>query len=1085
MNTSKQNYIKPSRSPWSLGVTFAICMLAGNPVYAGFPYPDSPLQTGSRVPANLMILLDDSGSMQWDFMPGANSSNEIPATTPVDIKLQTYTKNTLYYNPSVDYFPWRTDTGARRPVTPYTAVYSDNVQASGGPIDLSTNDRVFHMPKLGITNINDASQYYRYILKTDGTAERQILNGANVWVFDQVVTTFTWPGPITRTVAQERQNFATWFSYHRTRTKVAKAGISESFADLGEDIRVGFDTIWNRNPNLIPVGSDDGLFRGPNRTAWYASLQSAIANNGTPLRSALNRTGQYFSNSAASGPYGPQTGVNQLVCRQNFTILTTDGYWNSDGGFIQPDQDTSAGSLITNPQGGSYTYAPVRPFRDGPTNPVQSNVLADVAMRYWKDDLRTDMANIVPTTTADPAFWQHMVTFGISIGLKGTLDKTNMPGLLSGATEWTTAAADTATAVDDLFHAAVNGHGDFIVATDPQELAAALKGALSAIIGRVGSSSNVSANSVSVGSGTRVYQASYITGQWTGELAALPIVNNQVGTTPSWLATQNIPAYGARNILTRDTATGTGASFPTVAQEATLATGIANYIKGQRSNEIAVGGAYRDRINVLGDIVNSSPAYAKDNDTVFISANDGMLHAFDGLTGVEKFAYVPAIINLANLKTLVDSPYDHRYLVDGPVVVSDRSQTPNKNILIGSLGRGGKGIFSLNVTNPSAFATSNVLWEADGSDTHMGNVISRPIITKVNYNNEMAVIVSNGINSTSDSPALFVYGLESGTLLAKLAPIDTDGAGPINVIGNNGLSAATGIDVDTDGDVDYVYAGDMKGNVWKFDLSDASFTNWNVSNAGAPFFSAKDAGGIIAQPISGGIAIAFDDTETPWVFFGTGRYLTAGDPSSTSVQTWYGLRDDNAVITGRGQLKERKIIAHGQFAGKNVRAFEPKVYDATTNDMAGKKGWYIDLVNDPHTNAEKIGERIVGTPLVRSTTLLVSSIIPSLDPCASGGSGYVNVVDIFSGSSGVAGSEGQLDVNNNGVFNDDKLTDVNGNQVAIGSVDLGVFMPTDAIVLLGTSSLVVAAGSQGGVGYVPAKTDVIFGRISWRELINN
>ncbi len=117
--------------------------------------------------------------------------------------------------------------------------------------------------------------------------------------------------------------------------------------------------------------------------------------------------------------------------------------------------------------------------------------------------------------------------------------------------------------------------------------------------------------------------------------------------------------------------------------------------------------------------------------------------------------------------------------------------------------------------------------------------------------------------------------------------------------------------------------------------------------------------------------------------------------------------------------------------------------------MYGKLGWYIDLVNPPYTAAEKAGERIVGTPIVRGTSVVVSSIIPSEDPCASGGGGYVNVVDSLTGSSGFIGSQGYLDINGNGSFSDDKLTATDGRQVAIGSVDLGIFMPTDALILAG------------------------------------
>ena len=126
-------------------------------------------------------------------------------------------------------------------------------------------------------------------------------------------------------------------------------------------------------------------------------------------------------------------------------------------------------------------------------------------------------------------------------------------------------------------------------------------------------------------------------------------------------------------------------------------------------------------------------------------------------------------------------------------------------------------------------------------------------------------------------------------------------------------------------------------------------------------------------------------------------------------------------------------------------------------------GWYIDLVNPPYGASQKVGERIVGTPIVRGERVLVSSITPSLDPCNEG-SGFLNDVNLFTGSSGLEGDSGFLDTNGNG-FGDDYVILTNGKKVAISSVDLNIFMPTDAIVLAGgTNDLIVVGGSQGGTG---------------------
>lgn len=1103
MKTNYRNTPAPKSSRWATLYAFSVGMLAASPVWAGFAIPDAPLQTGSRVPANVMLILDDSGSMASEFMP----DNVPNINTTNNFRNQVYTRNTIYFNPTVDYNPWMTETGARKADTPYTAVWSDDafltspitlLAGTGGNYDqvsvTGTTDRVFYYPKVGITNIADGTQYYRYLLKADGTVARQEwIAGAWSVAVDQ--TTFPWGGD----VASLRQNFATWYSFHRTRTKIAKAGVSEAFSDLGEDIRVGYNTIWNVNKLDIPVGTDDGLFRGANRTNWYTRLQAANASGTTPLRASLTRTGNYYSDASATGPNGPQATGAQLTCRQNFTLMTTDGFWN-EGGFADgTNHDGAAGPTHTNPKGATYTYTPAPPYSD-----VSTSTLADVAMKYWKNDLRTDLENNVPTTTADPAFWQHMVTFAISIGVQGTPALFNdIPGIYAGTRPWTVPVNNTITALDDLFHASINGHGEFIVANDPQEMTAAVKAALSAITDRVGSSSNVSANSVSVGAGTRIFQASYFTGQWTGEIAAKEIVNNQVVDAPKWRASENIPTFasGNRKIWTSDA--GTGVLFPNATQLAILTTDIADYIKGDRSKELSNGGTFRNRVNLLGDIVNSSPAYVKgtlaNEGMLYVGANDGMMHAFSILvdpdpdgnpltddsvtTGTEVFAYVPGNLDMSNLKTLADDPYDHKYFVDGPVTVTTRTDTPNKNILVGSLGRGGKGLYALDVSNPTAFTAANALWEADetrtdGSETLIGNVISRPIITKAN-NGEMVVIVSNGLNSTDDRPALLVYELYTGVLRAKITPNNSTG---VVAIGNNGLSAVTGVDADGNKTIDYAYAGDMQGNLWKFDLRSITAGSWLVGNGGKPLFIAKDSIGN-SQAISGGTAIGFDDNLRPFIVFGTGRYLTAGDPATTSVQTWYGVVDDNSnTIKYRADLKERKIVGHGLLDNKLVRAFEPTV----SGDMIGKKGWFIDLVNDPYSNAEKLGERIVGTPIVRGTSVFVSSIIPNEDPCLSVGSGYINGVDLLTGSRGLEGADGFFDVNGSGSFSDDKITDVNGKQVSVGSIDLGIFMPTDGLILSGnTNEVFLAGGSQGGTGSTPTNVTRVIGRISWHEMNNN
>jgi type IV pilus assembly protein PilY1 len=1200
-----------------------LATLAAVPVQA-VTIPNLPLQTGTAYPpANVVFILDDSGSMTYSAMPNDISSF---SSLDDDITDKSYVYNTIYYNPATSYLPWIKADGTRYTGgTDYDSAYSSNnyVGSSSYTTDLSDDTQTYFVPKSGTTDYSDQANYYRYQLRSvtgDGQTGTRVVRSeylapltttstlltesslsrskndnpryvartvtvaagqsiltvatsggsgdADIYVYfdgDRVcsntsngndrscsvnnpdagtytiqvyaektysgvslsVTTSatdvrtgvanagcststsgsnwrncTFATPTGRTESEELTNFATWYSYHRTRIKVAKAGASDAFSQLGSSVRVGYDSIWNRNRYKIPVGNDNGLFRGDNRTDWFDHMQSAAGNNGTPLHGALQRTGNYFEDTTASGPWGPETGSDQLSCRQNFAILTTDGYWNDYSGYSSSaigDADATDGDPITSEDGKTtLQYKAVSPYKDnfkyGSTLYSKSNTLADVANYYWKRDLVTSLANDVPTSSADLAFWQHMVTFGVSIGLQGRLNpKSDLQAITDGSKNWGDPTdREDLDRVDDLWHASVNGHGNFVAATKPDEFVSGLVAALATVAQRLGSASNVTANSTSFQTDTRVYQASYVSGLWTGELAAYEVSSAGISTVDAngdgvpdsvWNASEHIPAFGDRKIFTSTGAAG--ASFPTSSQSSAMAktrsdvnggnvSGEENaaYVAGSQDMEIQNGGKLRDRASLLGDIANSSPMYVKESETIYVGANDGMLHGFDALTGAELFAYVPAGLDFGQLGNLSDPQYSpsHQYFVDGPVVVSSNSQTPGKNYLVGSLGRGGKGVYGLDVTTPTTFSTASVAWDKTGTalGDDMGQVLGEPLFVTLNKldpdtsQRMQAVVVSNGINSTNGHAVLFVLDVTDGTVVAK---IDT------GIGSDNGLSAPRGADVDGDGDVDYVYAGDLKGNIWKFNLNNANSSTWDVSNGGSPLFSAVDSDGT-AQPITAGLAIARDPaTSKVWIFAGTGSFMTSSDISNTNVQTMYGLIDDGTEIGSRDDLVERSIIVAKTQDGNDVRGFE-----ASTTMPSDKRGWYVDL------DTPSAGERVVSNPRVRGAVLLFASMIPPQEnTCDAGGTGYVNAIDPFTGSSL---TQPYFDSNGDGkVDEDDSVTSSGGTVVPVGSIDLGVGMPTLPTLI---DKLLVVGGSKGTLGSVVMNPQGGSARrISWREILRD
>lgn len=1170
-----------------------LATLLALPVNAAVVFPDNPLQTGSAYPPpNVTFILDDSGSMANDFMPGAYSSSEVPATSPQQIQLNAYPRNTLYYNPNTVYLPWLQADGSRSTGgTSYYSAYSDSIYLNNAT-DLSGNTRTFYVPMATATDLSDSRQYYRYQIRYVGGTLRMVRSQsdgasgasgnwnnqsiakdawayytANVpagaitlnvttsgdkdaWLYvretqdptsalndckdesnsdpktctisnpapgvwkigifgnkkvnnldisydtslsnagcNSTWTNCTFATPTGRSEGDELTNYATWYSYSRTRTKLAKGAASEAFGQIGSNIRVGYDSIWNRSSYDIPVGTNNGQFTSTNRSTWFARLQGATASGGTPLKGALQRAGKYYEQTGSGGPWGPESGSNQLSCRQSFSILTTDGYWNSDSGYNDPvgDSDAVAGTLYTDSKGvTTRQYLPERPYIDNFTTSPNSraNTLADIANYYWKRDLRT-LDNNVPISAADPAFWQHMTTFGLAIGQSGILspDADDLTQVTNGSKSWPDPIpTENASRIDDLWHAAVNGHGKFVAATDPTKFAKGLVEALATVAERNGSASNVTSNSTSFQGSNAIYQASYISGKWSGELKAFSVDStNGVAATPIWLASQNIPASSSRNILTWGS--GTGTAFPTSAQTSALSrtsglaqvTGAnnASYIKGDRSYEkqsgTGTGNVLRDRVGVLGDIVDSSPTFVKDTQTVYVGANDGMLHAFDALTGVEKFAYVPRGIDLANLASLSDPQYVHKWFVDGPLVATSLAQTPGANYLVGALGRGGNGLFGLNITTPGVFGNSDVMWDMTGSaaPTDMGQVLGEPLIVKLNDGTK-AIVTGNGYNSSTGTAALFVINLTTGAVIQEL---DTG-----YTTGGNGLSAPRGWDNDGNGTVDYVYAGDLQGNLWKFDFTASTSSSWIVSNSGSPMFVAKDKTNK-RQAITAGLALARDpSTGKRWIFIGTGAFLSTGDVTDMSTQTMYGVIDDGSVVTGRtssndGDLQKRTIALIS--GDQSRRGFE-------THDTlaSGKKGWYVDLLTPPNLTAE--GERIVSRPQVRGTVLITASIIPpSGETCDAGGRGYINAIDAFSGTST---QSVYFDANGDNDFNNDTIGP-SGSEVPIGSMDPGIGMPTLPTII---DDLLVVGGSTSNMGQIKVNPQGAGAkRISWREILRD
>lgn len=618
---------------------------------------------------------------------------------------------------------------------------------------------------------------------------------------------------------------------------------------------------------------------------------------------------------------------------------------------------------------------------------------------------------------------------------------------------------------------------------NPLKLREAMRKTLGDILARSSSASGMASNNNTLTTQTRVYHAVFETQGWSGDLLARRVTQEGQEDVPLWQASQALPVWTDRKLFVNTL--GGSVVAMTADNLAPMPAETVNFLRGERSRERQNGGPLRDRNSPLGDIVHTTPVHDPETDTIYASANDGKLHALRGSDGREYFAFTPAAA-VARLEKLASPGYTHQYLLDGEIVRAPRGPlTQNQRYLYALLGRGGKGLFSLNVTEPGKFSASDFLWEyssaplSEGAgDADLGLMLGQPIATALN-NGRLGLIVGNGYNSTAGKAVLYIFIIKANGSLEAVRKIDTR-AGD-----GNGLAGPAVLDINRDGRADLVYAGDLKGNVWKFDIQSSNPQEWKVALNEKPLFQAKSPSGK-AQPITASLLAAINDrygdpnTGKRFVFFGTGAFFREQDPTDLDVQSWYGLVDDDTPISeGRSALRERTFAVTGTVAGRLVRG----VSKAAPDDMVNRKGWYLDL------GAPRPGERIISRSQIIQLAvpaLQVVAIYPeNNDPCAGGGGSSNLQVDPFTGAS-LAVSV--IDLNANGDFKDDTL-----NGYVISSVDLGVGL-TKNILFLNSGSVAIGfftgSGGLGSAGPTTGRVNFNLGtratrRIVWREIIRD
>ena len=947
------------------------------------------------------------------------------------------------------------------------------------------------------------------------------------------------------TYAEELQNFANWYSYYRKREYVAKAAYGQVIAGA-RNSRMGLATLHNNGSVDTPIASMNQDPASGSKNALLDALFSMQSSGGTPLRRALDGAGKYLS--CTSNPFFsscPALPVaNGGECQQNFTVMMTDGFYNgtfSGLGNTDGNDDSPWDSGPTGPYGDAqsdtlgdiamqYYETDLQPAVANNLAPPPGGIDENKAQHMVTYSVAFGVEGNVgsmpadgtspfswPTTADDPgkiddlrhAAWNSRGEYHSAQdpeqligGLRGALRSIQSRIGSASSVAFNTGSLSTNSEVYLALFNSEQWNGDLLAfQLDPNS------GAIDP------------------------------TPQWS---AANRLRTRDLTTSPRTILTSN----GSDGIPLRwpVLTTAQKADFRTNSSgsQDNEATGMARHahFRGDKACEFSSTETcyYTDGTNVfstktlrerngrLGDIVHSGPVFvgapesnwpdvapfpgtlgqtytefrnshANRAGVIYVGGNDGMLHGFAQTSGAEVLAYVPNALFSSGaadgLHYLSDPSYAHRYYVDSRPSIADvyaRSKPAGtvswKTVLVGGLRGGGRGLFALDVTNPSSFSEAGqapadtVMWEFTSvNDPDLGYTFSRPsIVPLAGPSNSIrwGVVVGNGYNDLGSGQAkLFVLFLEGGLDGTWTAGTDyieiSTGAG--TTTDRNGLSTPAVVDTDGDGLADRAYAGDLKGNLWAFNLSGSNTGNWAVAhNSGStvlPMFVAPAGQQITSSPVvvrNNAQATSSQNFPNAMVVFGTGQYLTSADILTSNVQSVYGVWD-----AGDGQLNQSDLVQQVVGYGATTDGVVGRTLTDNPVDYATKYGWYINLPDS--------GERMVTDPVIRDDLVFFNTMRPDTNPCEAGGSGWLMVAKWING-----GHPGEVafDMNRDGLLDE---RDEIGGAAAVGVELTGI--PTSPVNLANkryTSTTQTTGGSTIDVTEIIESGGPRTGRLSWEEL---
>ena len=1027
------------------GILISLYLCA--PVYAFTP-AQVPLLSAAAVPPNLMLLVDDSGSMNniiW-------SSSFDPADT---------TLPTIY-----------------------------NCQGNLYGCQVVTADNVLmgNLYNSSCNNFNSSS-YLFYNVSTGNTVCLKLpdpVGGRNTYYTAKYLS---W---LVKTAGSNYRDYTTGSIPLTYRMGVAKS-VAANVVLNNQAIRIGLAALNPANGNKIVRAVSDITVKA-NYDALQAAITSLDPDGGTPLAQTYYEITRYFRGmSSAYASRVNYTSPIQYRCQKNYGVVVTDGLPSVDRSFPQSD-DTDAAGKLPNWDGINNDGPRTGSNADGDTLYLDdlAKFAYDIDMRKPTSTPALDLAS--KSWDATGFVQQNMTTYTVGFTVSNQM----------------------------LIDAATYGHGQYYQANDSAGLTDALNGALSDINAKAGSGGGGAANSTTLTTGSRFYQTLYDPSDWHGTVRAYNLDSSGNLSAAVWstdtkiVNTATAPVYQSFNTATSLPITLNYTNFSTAQQSAltqTIPAGTAlqygitgtdliNWAKGTAKNGL------RPRTRLLGDIVSSPLAAALPsnqtaadlvgdatytaylttkaagmNSNLLVNANDGFMHVINPDDGTQRYAYMPSTV-LPSLITVSDPDYGqgmHKFTLDGQISIFDTQLDAGGNwqtVALGGTGAGGKAYYAIQLAAQATSGTTstinntiNALWEIKAPDANtpandfndLGYAYSKPDVARMADGTGIAVL-GNGYGSYSGSAALFVVNIKTGKLIRKIPipPLPT-----ATGESDNGLSSVK-LRVNAQNVVVAAYAGDLKGRLWKFDLSGATADTWKVAFSNKPLFTAPRGAD---QPITVQPLLLDHPLNGKLVYFGTGKFLETADKQTTAQQDFYAIWDADQ---GAGNIVETGLQIQ-QVTG-SVTGNGNTYFTSTTNDVdwSTKKGWYMPLA----TASPYLGERIIyPAQTSRGRIIFTTASVNSSDPCESTGTGRLFELDAAKG--GMLNYQ-VLDTNGD---NDISIADT-----LVSGLAVNTGIPTLASIISGTSGANDNKYLLDSSGGAPIKilekggTANTYQRIMWRQI---